>query len=69
VERTTGTLKLIAIALRRMRAQIGDLRLTLEGVLVGLRLRVRSSKSPPKRENAKGWSLRVEDERSGEIYL
>jgi hypothetical protein len=35
VERTTGTSKLIAIALRRMRAQAGDLRLTLEGALVG----------------------------------
>jgi hypothetical protein len=34
-ERTAGTLKLIAIALRRMRAQAGDLRLTLEGALVG----------------------------------
>jgi hypothetical protein len=35
VERTAGTSKLIAIALRRMRAQAGDLRLTLEGALVG----------------------------------
>jgi hypothetical protein len=53
VERTAGTSKLIAIALRRMRAQTGDLRLTLEGVLVGLRSRVCSSESPPERENAK----------------
>jgi hypothetical protein len=45
------------------------LRLTLEGVLVGLRSRVCSLESPTERENAKGWSLRVEDERSGEIYL
>jgi hypothetical protein len=35
VERTAGTSKLIAIALRRMRAQAGDSRLTLEGVLFG----------------------------------
>jgi hypothetical protein len=35
VERTAGTSKLIAIALRRMRAQAGDSRLMLEGVLVG----------------------------------
>jgi hypothetical protein len=35
IERTAGTLKLIAIALRRMRAQAGDLRLTLEGAFVG----------------------------------
>jgi hypothetical protein len=35
VERTTGSSKLIAIALRRIRAQAGDSRLTLEGVLVG----------------------------------
>jgi hypothetical protein len=35
VERTAGMSKLIAIALRRMRAQAGDLRLTLEGALVG----------------------------------
>jgi hypothetical protein len=35
VERTAGTSKLIAIALRMMRAQTGDLRMTLEGVLVG----------------------------------
>jgi hypothetical protein len=28
-----------------------------------------SSESLPERENAKGWSLRVEDERSREIYL
>jgi hypothetical protein len=69
VERIAGTSKLIAIALRRMRAQTRDLRLTLEGVLVGLRSRVCSSESPPERENAKGWSLRVEDECSGEIYL
>jgi hypothetical protein len=34
-ERTVGTSKLIAIALRRMRPQAADLRLTLEGVLVG----------------------------------
>jgi hypothetical protein len=34
-----------------------------------LRLRGCSLRSPPERENAKGWSLRVEDERSGEIYL
>jgi hypothetical protein len=33
-ERTVGTLKLIAIALRRMRAQARDLKLTLEGTLV-----------------------------------
>jgi hypothetical protein len=69
VERTVGTSKLITIALRGMRAQAGDLRLTLEGVLVGLRLCIRSSKPPPERENTKGWSLRVEDEHSGEIYL
>jgi hypothetical protein len=35
VERTIGTSKLIAIALRKMRAQAGDLRLTLERALVG----------------------------------
>jgi hypothetical protein len=35
VERTAGMSKLIAIALRRMRAHAGDLRMTLEGVLVG----------------------------------
>jgi hypothetical protein len=35
VERTAGTSKLIAIALRRMRTQAEDLRLTLEGALVG----------------------------------
>jgi hypothetical protein len=69
VERTAGTSKLIAIALRRMRAQTRDLRLTLEEVLVGLRSRVCSSESLPERENAKGWSWRVEDERSREIYL
>jgi hypothetical protein len=34
-----------------------------------LRSRGCSSELPPERENAKGWSLRVEDERSGEIYL
>jgi hypothetical protein len=34
-----------------------------------LRSRGCSSESPLERENAKGWSLRVEDERSGEIYL
>jgi hypothetical protein len=34
VERTAGTSKLIAIALRRMRAQAEDLRLTLERVPV-----------------------------------
>jgi hypothetical protein len=34
-ERTAGTLKLIAIALRRMRARAGDLKLTMEGALVG----------------------------------
>jgi hypothetical protein len=34
-----------------------------------LRSRVCSSESPPERENAKGWSLRVEDKRSREIYL
>ena len=28
-----------------------------------------SSESPPERENVKGWSLRVEDECSGGIYL
>jgi hypothetical protein len=38
VERTAGTSKLIAIALRRMRAQAGDLRLMLEGVLEVARL-------------------------------
>jgi hypothetical protein len=35
VERTAGTSKLIAIVLRMIRAQAGDLRLTLEGALVG----------------------------------
>jgi hypothetical protein len=69
MERTAGTSKLIAIALRRIRAPTGDLRLTLEGVLVGLRSRVCSSELPPERENARGWSLRVEDEHSGEVYL
>jgi hypothetical protein len=34
-ERTAGTLKLTAIALRRMRARAGDLKLTVEGALVG----------------------------------
>jgi hypothetical protein len=35
VERTTGTSKLIAIALRKMRAQVGDSKLMLKKVLVG----------------------------------
>jgi hypothetical protein len=35
VERTAGTSKLIAIVLRKMRAQAGDSRLTLKKVLVG----------------------------------
>jgi hypothetical protein len=34
VERTAETSKLITIALRKMRAQAGDLRLTLKKVLV-----------------------------------
>jgi hypothetical protein len=34
-ERTVGTLKLTAIASRRMRARAGDLKLTMEGALVG----------------------------------
>jgi hypothetical protein len=34
-----------------------------------LRSHVCSSGSPPERENAKGWSLRVEDERSEDLYL
>jgi hypothetical protein len=33
-ERTVGTLKLITIALRRMRAQAGGLKLMLEGALL-----------------------------------
>jgi hypothetical protein len=35
VERTVETSKLIAIVLRKMRAQAGDSRLTLKKVLVG----------------------------------
>jgi hypothetical protein len=35
VEQTAGTSKLIAIVLRKMGAQTGDLRLTLKKVLVG----------------------------------
>jgi hypothetical protein len=35
VERTVGTSKLIAIVLRKMRAQAGDSRLMLKKVLVG----------------------------------
>jgi hypothetical protein len=34
-ERTAGTLKLTAIASRRMRARAGDLKLTMEGDLMG----------------------------------
>jgi hypothetical protein len=34
-EQTAGTLKLTAIALRRMRARAGNLKLTMEGALVG----------------------------------
>jgi hypothetical protein len=34
-ERTAGMLKLTAIALRRMRARARDLKLTMEGTLVG----------------------------------
>jgi hypothetical protein len=34
-ERTAGTLKLTAIASRRMRARAGDLKLMMEGALMG----------------------------------
>jgi hypothetical protein len=34
-ERTAGTLKLTAIALTRVRARAGDLKLTMKGALVG----------------------------------
>ena len=69
MERIAGTLKLIAIILRKMGARAGDLRLTLEKRSCWLRSRSCSSESPLERENAKDWNLRVEDERSGEIYL
>ena len=69
VERTIGTSKLIAIILRWMGARVGDLRLTLEKSSCWLRSRSCSTESPPERENVKDWSLRVEDERFGEIYL
>ena len=69
VERTVGTSKLIAIILRWMGARAGDSRLTLEKRSCWLRSRSCSSELPPERENAKDWNLRVEDERSGEIYL
>ena len=52
-----------------MGARAGDSRLTLEKSSCWLRPRSCSSESPPERENAKDWSLRVEDERSREIYL
>ena len=69
VKRTAGTSKLIAIILRKMGARAGDLRLTLEKSSCWLRSRSCSSESPPERENVKDWSLRVEDECSGGIYL
>jgi hypothetical protein len=43
--------------------------LTLEKRSCWLRSRSCSSESLPERENAKDWNLRVEDGRSGEIYL
>jgi hypothetical protein len=69
VKRTAGTSKLIAIVLRKM----GDTSWRLE-VDAGegscwLRSHGCSSGSSPERENAKGWSLRVEDERSEDLYL
>jgi hypothetical protein len=47
----------------------GDSRLPLGKILVGWGRTVDSSGSPPEREDVEGWSLRVEDEHLGEIYL
>jgi hypothetical protein len=60
---------LIAIVLRKMGAQTGDLRLTLKKVLVGWGRTVVRRGRRWKEKNAKGWSLRVEDERSEDLYL
>jgi hypothetical protein len=60
---------LIAIVLRKMRAQAGDSRLTLKKVFVGWGRTVVRRGHHRKEKNAKGWSLRVEDERSEDLYL
>jgi hypothetical protein len=69
VERTVGTSKLIAIVLRRMGAQVGRLEVDAGGGSCWLRSHGCSLESPLERENAKGWSLRVEDECSEVLYL
>ena len=69
MKQTTGTSKLIAIILRKMGARAGDLMLTMEKGSCWLRSCSGSSESPPERENVKDWSLRVEDECFGGIYL
>ena len=69
MERTAGTSKLMAIVLRKVEVRAGNLKLAPEKGSCWLRSRGCSSESPPERENARDWRLKVENEGSGEIYL